>query len=66
MVHVPEAACTGTDPTIVEEGLLFRDNQMIHSESLPWLADSLQQASHLRATTKEVVGSVPVPAGSGT
>ena len=30
------------------------------------LADSLQPASHLRAPAIEVVGSVPVPAGSGT
>ena len=43
-----------------KESLLFRDNQMIHSELLLRRAESLQPASHPRAPTIEVVGSVPV------
>ena len=49
-----------------KKGLSFGDDHMIHSESLLRLANNLQPASHLRAPTMEVVGSVPVPAGSGT
>ena len=49
-----------------KEGLLFRNNQMIHSESLLRREDSLQPAIHPRALTIEIEGSVPVPTGSGT
>ena len=47
-------------PRVPKEGLLFRDNQMLQSESFLRRAHSLQPASHLRAQTIEVVGSVPV------